>query len=209
MPLHLAVWLKLSVSKIATRRRIVQLLIDHRADIHLRLQSGPFLDAQGKTPIHCARYYGLAKVLIENKADVNAEYSFPGTTPLYSIIRGVVCRLKKNEDPKDYIGIARLLCLSGADVNKQLSNGKTLLQMTADAALQMEGPTAKQKLKELFTILQTTKPDQKKMETGTSPIETKKILSGWDWINPFNWRTGTEIQTPAAPAEYSGSRFLF
>ena len=65
--------------------------------------------------------------------------------------------------------------------------------MTADAALQMTGRTAKQKLKELFTILQTTKPVQKEMEKGTSPSETKMISSGWGWMNPFNWRTDTEI----------------
>ena len=196
MPLHLAVWFKFepSNSSIVTRRRIVQLLIDYRADVNLRLQSETFADAHGKTPLHCVQHYASAEVLIENKANVNAEYDLPGSTPLYSMIHGAIQRLERQEDPQASMDIARLLCLSGADVNKRLPSGKTLLQMTADAALQMKGRTEKQKLKQLFIILQTTKPVQKNTEKGTSPGETKMISSGWDWINPFNWRFDTEIQ---------------
>jgi ankyrin repeat protein len=132
-------------------------------------------------------------LLVENKANVDAECDV-GFTPLHSMIRGAIVRLERQEDPQVSIDIARLLCLSGADVNKRLSNGKTLLQMTADAARQMTGRTAKQKLKELFTVLQTTKPVQKNMENGKSPMETKTISSGWDWMNLLNWLSGTKTQ---------------
>ena len=54
-----------------------------------------------------------AEVLIENKADVNAEYDLPGSTPLYSMIRGAIKRLERQEDPQASMDIARLLCLSG------------------------------------------------------------------------------------------------
>ncbi len=186
-PLHRAAWTKVDP-------QIVQLLIDHRADVNLRLQSGHFPKLHGRVPLYYTRNYDTAKKLIENKADVNAEYGV-GFTPIYSMIYGVVSQLEKQGNPQVYIDIAGLLCRSGADVNKRLSNGKTLLQMTADASLRMTGRTAKQKLlKELFTVLQTTKPDQQKMEKETSPMETKTISSGWSWMNPFNWRTDTEIQ---------------
>jgi ankyrin repeat protein len=183
-PLHWAVWPKFNPSSIANQCKIVQLLIDHRADVNIRLWLGI-------TPLHCTQYYAVAEILIANKADVNAEYDV-GLTPLYSMIRGAIVRLERQEDPQVSIDIARLLCQSGANVNKQLPDGSTLLQMTADAARQMPGQTAKQKLKELFTVLQTTTPVQKKVGKEASPLETKMIPSGRSWMRLFNRTPGIQ-----------------
>lgn len=192
MPLHLAVWLKVdsSISSIATRRQIVKLLIDHGADVNFRLHG------HGRTPLHCVQHYALAEVLIENKADINAKHDILGSTPLYSMIRGAIQRLERQEDPQPSIDIARLLCQSGADVSKQLPDGRTLLQMTADAARQMTGRTAKQKLKELFTVLQTTKPVPKKVEKEASPPETKIISPRGSWMSVFSRTPRTTSQKP-------------
>jgi ankyrin repeat protein len=206
-PLHIAVGLGGYPSYISGKCQIVQLLISHRADVNLRLESksGYLPQAHGRTPLHCTQHYAVAEMLINNKADVNAEYDV-GLTPLYSMIRGAIERLEKQEDPQVSIDIARLLCQFGADVSKQLSDGRTLLQMTADAAHQMRGRTAKQKLKELLTVLQTTKPVQKKMEKEISTSETKMISPRGSWLSIFSSTPEITIPKPEEKVQTGGKK---
>lgn len=82
---------------------LVRLLVENGADVRVMSQRG--------TPLHDARDYPIAKLLISKGADVNAR-DFGGDVPLH--------RTRS-------IGIVELLVASGADVNARNDEGNTPL----------------------------------------------------------------------------------
>lgn len=96
--------------------KLVNLLLDHNADVHVRT-------AYGETPLHGVRLFvkdhQVVEALLDHGADINAVTSF-GSTPLHA------ATLQGSED------ITRLLIRHGANLNQANKRGLTPLHHAAE-----------------------------------------------------------------------------
>jgi ankyrin repeat protein len=121
---------------------VVQLLIDAKADVNAQ-------NNDGRTPLMWVKEGLLAKLLIENGADLEVEDDTGSTTLYYACLRGVevvhiLIDAKADVNAQNIYGrtplmnsvenldVAKLLIENGADLAKKDEDGNTALHMACD-----------------------------------------------------------------------------
>ena len=112
--------------------RAVQL--DHAEIVNLLLASGTDLKAKLDGLLHHVKSVEVAKLLIQNGANVNANSQFGGT-PLHSIINHRSLDMNQN----NIVRLVDLLITKGANVNAVNDQGRTPLDSLQTTMLQSSG----------------------------------------------------------------------
>ncbi|HCE05087.1 MAG TPA: hypothetical protein DEQ62_02015 [Verrucomicrobiales bacterium] len=97
-----------------SHRKMIKLLINRGANVNV-------IDDTHHTPLHLASSEGVARLLIDAGADVNARTKRTGETSLFSAAHGAAQGAPKSHEM--YLGLTKLLLAKGADVNVKLKSG--------------------------------------------------------------------------------------
>jgi len=103
--------------------------MDHREIVGLLLSSGTDLKAKLDDSLHEAKSVEVAKLLIENGANVNNAKGMFGGTPLHSIISLRTRMPTSDKNQNSSIQIVEMLIARGADVNASNDRGQTPLDL--------------------------------------------------------------------------------